>query len=324
MCIRSAFLACAVALCGCASPPQNTGNTNNDPITGTRTVLLIGNSSLGAFDEPGTADPLFPQDLTRSLQLVSEQAHGGASKFVTDRVLRAGVGCPDWAAESAQNAGSPLERAGSGDYDIVVLLIDIFETNRTRDEGCWNIFKDAAQGAGSQFLVMETATIADGYPAEFDAMHASVKSYAQDNQLVYAPTADVWRRVIGNATRDQLLEFYAGDAGHPGPEGMYLDTLTIYAALSNQRVSNAGIESDIPTLRCDPPDTPNLQPCVPASCFTESVDGIGADYADTDECFPNNNNLPNGRSFTNNRVIFVFPEEAVRYQATVDAAIAAR
>ena len=267
-------------------------------------VLLIGNSQLGAY-----SDPPQPPDVVAALSLASQQAWSGATELVVSKVQRAGTGCAGFADEG-DGEGTPLGEAGSGRYDVVVLLPSIDETDRSVAEPCWERFRKAAEGSDARFGVMATAHLSDQYPKGFADLDAAVRSYAAENALLFVPAGAVWRRLLGESPSERdLLSFYGGDLEHPGPEGSYLYVLSLYGAISGRKLVESTIENDLPSLRCRADE----------SCFSEEEMQACLDEAGEWQC-----EAGNGAVFSNGHVQFVTDEEARRYAAAVDAELAAR
>ena len=267
-------------------------------------VLLIGNSQLGSFGN----NPL-PPDVAVALDDISAVAHGGQHRLFVDRVQRAGTGCSGFVAEGS-GPGSPLERAGSGDYDVVVLLPSIGEGNRAANEGCWEQFRTVVEASGARFGMMATPHVSNAYPNGFDALDTAIRSYSAVHDLLFVPAGATWRRHLGDQpTRAALLTLYHGDLEHPGPEGSYLSVLALYGALTGRSVQNAGIDNDIAALRCDP-RTP---------CLTEDQMRACLNARGEWQCAAGN-----GTVFSNGQVHFVFDDEAVQYQSIVDEVLAQR
>ena len=267
-------------------------------------VLLIGNSQLGFFGN----NPL-PPDLAVALDDLSAIAHGGAHRLFVDRVERAGTGCSGFVAEGT-GPGSPLERAGSGEYDVVVLLPSIGEGNRAANEACWDRFRTVVQDSGARFGMMATPHVSSAYPGGFDALDTAIRSYSADHGLAFVPAGATWRRHLGQSpTRDALLALYSGDLDHPGPEGGYLSVMTLYGALTGQTVVDAGIDNDLTALRCDP-----RSPCLTEAQMRACMNARGEW-----QCAASN-----GAVFSNGKVHFVFDDEAVHYQGIVDEVLSER
>jgi hypothetical protein len=261
-------------------------------------VLLIGNSQLGFFGE----HPV-PPDVTAALAAVGAMAHGGATQLDVDRVQIPGVGCAGFAAVG-DGPGTPLHEAADPAWDVVVLVPSIDEVDRAASEPCWDLFRVVVQDAGNRFAIMATAHVSDAYPDSFDALHAAVGGFAADRGVTFVPAGAAWRRLLGDApSTTALYALYHGDLAHPGPEGSYLYVLTLYAALTGRRVVDAGIDNDLPALRCDP-RTP---------CLTEDEMRACLDEQGGWQCPPDN-----GAVFSAGRVHFVTDDEAALLQRVVD------
>ncbi|MDP2344443.1 MAG: hypothetical protein Q8O67_26030 [Deltaproteobacteria bacterium] len=271
------------------------------PAPGEVAVLLIGNSQLGNFSNTPQ-----PPDVTVALEALSQVAHGGSHRMIVDRAQVGGVGC-DGFLNNGTYAGTPRERAGSGDYDYVVLLPSLGETSR--NDACWDAFREIAEGAGAEFVMMATASLSGAYPGGFDALDSPARSYALDHGLIFVPGGDTWRQVLGdNPGSTATLEMYSGDDAHPGTEGSYLYTLALYGALSGTSV--VGLPIDIAPLRC----------VAGGSCLSyEALDACVRPDGDSD-CAPTNGMVFDG----NGKPTFIDAAEAATYQAAVDAVLAAR
>ena len=128
--------------------------------------------------------------------------------------------------------------------------------------------------------------------------------------MLFIPAGATWRRLLGNTpTRDALLALYHGDNAHPGPEGSYLYVLALYGALTGRSVVGAGIDNDLPALRCDP-----NSPCLSEQEMLNCLNAAGEW-----QCA-----ATNGAVFSNGKVHFVFDDEATRYQGIVDAILGER
>jgi hypothetical protein len=280
---------------------EGEGEGEDVVVVGDLRVLLIGNSQLGFFG----SNPQ-PPDVTRALEDVSGVAYDGASHLVVDKAQIDGTGCDGWAA-AGLDPGTPKERAGSGDYDVVVLLPSIGE--RSASAACWELFRDIAENAGAEFVVMATANVSFQYPAGFDDLDAAVRGYAEGNGLRFIPAGAAWRRVLGQSpSSDNLAEMYGGDGAHPGPEGSYFYVLALYAGLTGR--SAVGLPVDSEPLRCQPGQ----------SCL--SYDGLDACVGDNGDF---NCAAQNGAQFDpNHHVSFITAAEAGLYQQSVDAVLSER
>ena len=156
--------------------------------------------------------------------------------------------------------------------------------------------------------MMATAHVSHAYPGGFDALDAAVSSYSLEHDVTFVPAGATWRRVLGDTpTREALLAMYHGDLAHPGPEGSYLYVLALYRALTGASVSRAGIDNDVPALRCLP-----SVPCLSEQEMRDCLNDRGEWQCAAD----------NGAVFSNGRVHFVTDDEAALYQAVVDDVVA--
>jgi len=267
-------------------------------VEGEIAVLLIGNSQLGFFSNPPQ-----PPDVTRALEDFAATAYDGATTLLVDRFQQAGTGCDGFFA-AGTGPGSARERAGSGEYDVVILLPGIGEG--AADADCWDQFRVIAEDAGSRFGIMATAHVSGAYPAGFDAMDAAMRSYAATNGSLFIPAGSVWRRVLGDAVGNARFEFYGGDDAHPGGEGSYLYVLALYGALSGRPV--LGLAADSEPLRCLPDQ----------SCLSYAALDACVDDQNLFHCAAQNGALFDG----NGQPTFITATEAEGYQRAVDDVLA--
>jgi hypothetical protein len=288
--------------CGTSRPARRV--VDDGPPPAELRVLLIGNSQLGFFgDHPA------PPDVTVALADVSTVAHGGATRLVVGRAQVPGVGCAGF-ADVGDGPGTPLREAADPSWDVVLLVPSIDETDAAASAPCWDRFRAVVEDAGNRFGIVATAHVSDAWPTGFDALDEAVRSWAADRGVLFVPAGATWRRLLGDApTSEALFALYHGDLAHPGPEGSYLYVLALYGALSGRSVVDAGIDNDVPALRCDPR----------APCLTEDEMRACLDDAGGWQCPPTN-----GAVFSNHRVHFVTDAEAAAYQAVVDAVLAER
>ena len=278
---------------------EGEGEGDPPPPPASLSVLLIGNSQLG----------LNPPDVAAALESLSRVANDGGSVLVVDRKQNFGESCRNFILRADVTAA-----AASGDYDVVVLMPSIGES--AGDAGCWQDFRELAEGAGSQFAVMATAHVLAAYPSGFNSLHNAVKNYADSQGVLYIPAGQVWREVIGDSPSTATLsEFYSSDSQHPGAEGNLLYVYTLYAALTGR--SAVGLPTDILELRCDMD-----QACLSYQALDDCVSPCAVNCSPTPgeyNCSPQNGALfgPNGAG-----VAFVTDDEAARYQAAVDAVLA--
>jgi hypothetical protein len=270
-----------------------------EPPPAAMSVLMIGNSQLGVSRPQ-------PPDLPLALEQLSDQFADGATVMVVDAAQINGNGCSGfWNAGTG--FGTPRERAGSGQYDIVILVPAIFEG--TANEPCWEDFRDVAEQAGSRFAMMATGHVSGSYPAGFIGLDTAIGNYAAAQSLLFIPAGDAWLRVLGDAPGNSRFEFYAGDDAHPGVEATYLYTLATYGALTGRSVVGAPL--DLLGLRC-PPSGDCLSYDELAACI-EPDGQNGCSQPQPGELFDGNG-----------RPSIITADEASVYQAAVDAALAAR
>ncbi len=268
------------------------------------TVLLIGNSQLGFADNANDAS-----NIGAALESMSRVANGGASVLTVDRAQIIGVGCQSFLADTSVAAA-----ASSGIYDVVVLLPSIGED--AGDAGCWQDFRELAEGAGSEFAIMATAHVLGVYPSGFDNLHNAIKQYANSQGVRFIPAGRVWRHILGDfPSTAQKSEFYAGDSQHPGAEGSLLYIYTLYAALTGR--SAVGLPVDAVELRCNMSQPTCLSYAALDNCVSpcSSCSPTVGEY---------NCAAQNGARFGPNGVgvSFVTPDEAATYQLAVDAVLA--
>ncbi len=276
-------------------------------VEGDITVLLIGNSQLGFFGNSPQ-----PPDVTEALEQISTVAYAGASHLIVDKAQIDGTGCDGWAS-AGDGPGTPKERAGSGEYDIVIMAPAIGE--RAAQSACWELFRDLAENAGSQFGVMASAHVSFQYPRGFDDLDSAVRGYAATNDLLFVPGGEAWRRVLGDNPGNAMLEFYGGDDAHPGAEGSYFYVLALYGAITGRSV--VGLPVDSPPLRCFP-----NQPCMTYERLDECIDDATGTYGGTQPPFCG---AENGALFDgNNQATFISAAEAAAYQQVVDDVLAER
>lgn len=261
-------------------------------------VLIIGNSQLG----------LNPPDVAEALESMSRVAHDGRSVLVVDRKQNFGEDCADYLLRA-----DITDAASSGDYDVVVL--QPARAERAANAGCWQDFRELAEGAGSRFAIMAVVGTLAEYPAGFDDLDAAIKTYANSQGVQYIPIGKVWRAIIGDGPSTATLsEYYAGDSEHAGMEGDLIFVYTLYAALTGQPAT--GLPVDVPELRCN-----MSQPCLSYQELDDCVspcDGCSPTVGEYN-CAPQNGALfsPNGAG-----VSFVTADEADIYQLTVDVVLA--
>ena len=293
--------------------PTTSPTTSKVPSTNDATTAdLLGKLQTAAGQQllGQLVEQTLPPTLAVALDDISAVAHGGQHRLFVDRVERAGKGCSGFVLEGT-GPGSPLERAASGDYDVVVLLPSIGEGNRAANEGCWEQFRTVVEASGVRFGMMATFYVSNVYRDGGDvALDTAIRSYSADHDLLFVPAGATWRRHLGDQPTDAaLLALYHGDLQHPGPEGSYLSVLALYGALTGRSVQNAGIDNDIAALRCDP-RTP---------CLTEDQMRACLNARGEWQCAAGN-----GTVFSNGQVHFVFDDEAVHYQSVVDEVLAQR
>lgn len=274
------------------SPPS----APNPVPAGELAVLLIGNSQLGGFTNGA------PPDLRAALEELSQTAAGGAHRMTVDRAQVLGVDCNGFIA-AGNGAGTPKERAGSGDYDVVELVPSLGESYR--NDSCWDVFRNLAEGAGAEFVIAPTAGFSGaGWSSNANALDAPARSYAADHHIGLAPMGAAWRQALGAANATQALELYAADDAHPGAEGSYLYALTLFASITQTRV--VGVTSDLLALRC------NVGSCMSHAALDACV-GDDGEF----NCAASNGVVFDG----NGDATFVTDAEAAAYQAAVDTVL---
>ena len=137
----------------------------------------------------------------------------------------------------------------------------------------------------------------------------AIRSYTNDNNLLFIPAGATWRRLLGNTpSSTDLLELFGSDSQHPGPEGSYLYVLALYGALTHRSV--VGVDNDLPPLRCSPN----------GACLTEQQVRDCLNERGEWGC-----SAGNGAVFISpGRVSFVDDDEALRYQQIVDQVLSER
>lgn len=290
--LLAGLMSCAASPTGDEGEGEQAGEGEGEP-PAALTVLMIGNSQLG----------LNPPNVAAALASMSLAANDGASVLVVDRQQNFGDDCGGFLARADVSAA-----ASAGDHDVVVLLPAINED--AGDEGCWQSFRELAEGAGSAFAIMATANVLSAYPAGFDSLHNAIKAYADREGILFIPAGQVWRTILGDVpSTAELSEFYASDSEHPGAEGSLIYVYALYGALTGR--SAVGLPVDALELRCD----------AAASCLSYlELDDCVAPNGDYN-CAPQNGALfgPNGVG-----VSFVTADEATAYQLAVDAVLASQ
>jgi hypothetical protein len=266
--------------------------------SGPMTVLLIGNSQLG----------FRPPDVALAVEALAVADLGFPRSLVVHTAQVMGEGCPGFVA-AGTGPQTPQGRAGSGDYDVVLLWPAITET--TRADPCWDTFRALAEKSGARFGVVATAHIASQHPEGFGRLHDAVDGYARDHGLLFVPAGRAWLLLLGpDPTPGALLSLYGADQAHPGAKGSYLYALAVYGALTGRPV--LGLPSDLPPLRCDP-NAPCLSHAELVGCVNDDREW---------QCPPANGAMWDGQR--PQRPTIPTGAEAAAMQAAVAAALAGR
>jgi hypothetical protein len=248
------LLLCCIAILACQTAQTTTSSATTEEASSphkTR-VLFIGNSQLG-FDPP---------DVVGATQELL------GNKWHLDRIQTMGVGCDGFISD--ETPGGAMNRASSGDYDVVVFIPAIFET--LQHSGCWDRFRTATKKAGARFVMMASAHVHAAWPHGFTALETNMQTYARAHQVEVIRAGRVWLNAFSADDVRGQLSLYGGDDQHPGVVGSYLYVLTLVSFLSS--VTVLGLPTDVPLLRC-PASAIQQQTCADADEVRSHINADG-------------------------------------------------
>jgi hypothetical protein len=203
-------------------------------------VLLIGNSQMGAFNLP------------RMLAALSESAPPDHPPLNIGQVVTGGATLKKhW--EAGDGPGTPRALIASQPWDRVVIQ-EIFCAAAAAFEPYATLFDEAIRKAGSKTILFATANVTEHYdaafryPESFKTLNDMQLAFGKAHGIPVAAAGYAWMRYWGDhPSREQILDLYHPDKGHPGRKGTYLYACLLYATITGRNPTG---------LTCDFPDIP--------------------------------------------------------------------
>jgi len=203
-------------------------------------VLLIGNSQMGCWDLPAM------------ISVMAESAPAGRPRINVGHALIGGKGLRGyWDAGTADF--TPRAMIASARWDRVVIQ-EIYSARKREFEDYAARFDDVIRRAGSATIIFATAGITGyyragyRYPGSFVKLNDMQIAFGKKRGIPVAAAGYAWMRYLGqNPPKQQLLDLYDRDKGHPGPRGTYIYACLLYAFITGS--NPAGLAGKFENIR---------------------------------------------------------------------------
>lgn len=203
-------------------------------------ILLVGNSQMMVYDLP------------RMMEVMSESASTDHPRIEIGRAVASG------ATLKTHWAGAARAMIAKDQWDYVILQ-EIFNANEADFEKYAELFDNLIRKNGAKPILFATANVSKHYgggaafksfeyPAAFEKLNGMQIAFGKKKGIPVAAAGYAWMKYLGpNPTKEQLLDLYSKDKGHPGFKGTYIYACLLYAHITG--LNPSGLASEFKDIK---------------------------------------------------------------------------
>ena len=122
-----------------------------------------------------------------------------------------------------------------------VVIQEIFNAKEQEFQDYAARFDDEIRKAGSKTILFATANVTEyynasyRYPDAFRKLNDMQISFGKARGIPVAAAGYAWMKYLGpSPSKEQRLDLYHQDKGHPGPKGTYIYACLLYAVITGR------------------------------------------------------------------------------------------